>query len=157
EAFRSLLARSIKERLPDLVPPGRSGFFVYGGKIAIHEIGKGVAASFPTGGQIVDMKSDDLWCGDFAAILDPLLKGVTLVLLCAGASRIPARLAAYWPEFAGNPHGYSAFVTRDLVLYQGLKIERAGALIVIQQADPRALTLDCGVTIWPLPEHEAAE
>jgi hypothetical protein len=60
----SPLTQSIRELLPRLIPPGRSVFWVYNGKISIHDLGRGVAASFPTGAQIVDLRSDDLQTRD---------------------------------------------------------------------------------------------
>jgi hypothetical protein len=154
-----LFNESLVEILPRLVLPGDSGdsrFFVYGGTLPIQAIARGVATAFPNSAQIVELASDYLRPRDGSVILDPLLTGHTLVLIHIGDSKIPGRLAEYWPEFAQNPGGFSATVTANLMLSSRVQIKQPGALIVIQET-PHRSELRTRAAIWPLVERDAAE
>jgi len=85
--------------------------------------------------------------------LEPLLVGQTLVFIHAGESTIPALLAAHWPQYVRNPHGYVAEIAQDFVLDGRFKLDSAGALVVLQIAS-REKSLTDEIDIWPSPLAE---
>ena len=159
EAFKRALNASLRERMPRLSASGCSALFVYSGPLDLLRIARGMAASSTRPAQIVRLASDDLLPGDARLLLHPLLHGQVLILVSGAASgapsAIPARLAEYWPQFCENPGGYTAAVTRDLVLGSHLKPEPPGAVIVLQASHVDRPSHH--LTEWPLTESEAAE
>jgi FRG domain len=155
DAFKRALNAPLRERIPRWSAPGCSALFVYSGSLDLLRIARGIAASSTRPAQIVRLASDDLRPGDARLLLHPLLHGQVLVLVSSAPSAIPARLAEYWPQFCENPGGYTAAVTRDLVLSSHLKPDPPGAVIVLQSSHLDRPSHH--LTEWPLTESEAAE
>ncbi|MFL6314404.1 MAG: FRG domain-containing protein [Terriglobales bacterium] len=129
-AFLRALNLSLIETLPTIVEPGSSSFCRYEGKRPLQAIAQGVASVIS--GKIVELASDFLGPREPWKLLRPLLEGETLILIHAGVSLIPARLAKYWPQYAENPKSYSAAITENLVLDSSLTIKKPGSLVVVQ-------------------------
>jgi hypothetical protein len=153
EKFLKALNESLIDRFPRLIPPGRSGLFVYRGDLPLDRIARGMAAAGKRPTNIIRLQSEDLQRGEGWKLLEPLLHGSMLIVLDEGASSIGANLAAYWPRFADNPKGYAAPITKTLMLDRRLSIESPGAVVVVQRTSTNKSRHD--LMEWPLIEEDA--
>ncbi len=106
----------LRERLHRMTDARESALFVYRGEEDLVDIACGIAVASRRPAVVLELLSNDLKWPDQRTLIDPLINGQVLVLVHKGQSSIPARLAAYWPEFCKTKH-YVAPIARHLATH----------------------------------------
>ena len=97
----------------------------------IEALAKGVASLLPIPVHVFQLESDLLHPGDGSKLVDPLMKGETVLFVRVGASRVPARLTDGWTEYLDHPMGTHYTVVRHLELKPTASIPHPGFLAVL--------------------------